>query len=155
MTQETTITMRGDYVLLRADRLRLLVPQRTVLGTDYRDQTPRPTDLPGVHALADVAGVTRRVVALSEDMQPLENFPADRFLLTRLSADPDCAMAWNEVRVLIDTELSFHDLPDVLKGVTQRVDAYVELDGELAFCTTPDRIYPQLALDHEHVDLPD
>jgi len=145
MSQTQTVKMRGDFVLLRADALRLLLPQRDVATTEYIEQAPVPTGEAGRFTLPDASGTPQPVLALSEHMRPLDRFPADRFLLTRLSGEgPAVSLAWNEVRVLIDTQLEFHALPAVMQGEGDLIDAYVELDGELAFCTTARRVLPEV-----------
>lgn len=144
MSQTKTVTMRGDFVVLRADALRLLLPQRDVAATEYIEQAPVSTEVAGRFVLPDAGGTPRPLWALSEQLRPLDRFPADRFLLTRLNgAGPAVALAWNEVRVLIDTELEFHALPTVMQGAGGLIDAYVELDGELAFCTSARRVLPE------------
>lgn len=143
MSQTRILKMRGDFVLLRADALRLLLPQRDVAATEYIEQAPAATREAGRFVLDDGNGTPQPVWALSERMRPLDRFPADRFLLTRLSGEgPAVALAWNEIRVLIDTELEFHALPPVMQGAGALIDAYVELDGELAFCTSARRVLP-------------
>jgi len=143
MSQTRTAKIRGDFVLLRADALRLLLPQREVATTEYLEQVPVSTSEAGRFTLSDANGTLQPVWALSEHMRPLHRFPADRFLLTRLSGgSPAVSLAWNEVRVLIDTELEFHALPAVMQGAGDLIDAYVELDGALAFCTTAQRLLP-------------
>lgn len=144
MSQTRTVKIRGDFVVLRADALRLLLPQRDVAGTEYIEQAPVATDQAGRFVFHDDSGTPRPLWALSEQLRPLERFPADRFVLTRLSgAGPAVSLAWNEVRVLIDTELEFHALPAVMQGAGGLVDAYVELDGELAFCTSARQVLPE------------
>lgn len=146
MNQTRTMRMRGDFVLLRADALRLLLPQREVATTVYLEQQPATTREPGIFTLSDAQGTRYPVIALSEHMRALDRFPSDRFVLTRLGgADQGVCLAWNEVRVLIDTELEFHALPDVMQGEGDLIDAYVELDGELAFCTSTRRALPVIS----------
>lgn len=142
--QTRTMKMRGDFVLLRADSLRLLLPQRDVSSTVYIDQTPVATAEPGVFVLGDKPGGAQAVLALSARMDLLDTFPPDRFLLTRFTGSHrGTALAWTEVRVLIDTELEFHAMPAVMQGRRELVDAYVEIDRELAFCTTAQRMLPE------------
>lgn len=143
--QARTMKMRGDFVLLRADSLRLLIPQRDVSSTEYIDQPPVATDTPGVFVLGKAPEETQTVRALSAQMDALDRFPPDRFLLTRFTGtDQGVALAWTEVRVLIDTELEFHAMPAVMQGRGELIDAYVEIDQELAFCTTAQRIFPEM-----------
>jgi hypothetical protein len=142
--QARTMKMRGDFVLLRADSLRLLIPQRDVSSTEYIDQAPVASAEPGVFVLGDQPGGAQAVLALSAQMDLLGTFPPDRFLLTRFTGSHQgTALAWTEVRVLIDTELEFHAMPAVMQGKGALIDAYVEIDRELAFCTTAQRMLPE------------
>jgi len=140
----TTMKMRGDFVLLRAEGLRLLLPQREVMSTEYRDHAPAATAQAGIFALEDAHGTPQPVAALSDRMALMDRFPQDRFVLTRFAGPGQAtALAWNDVRVLIDTELEFHALPAVMQDGAGLVDAYVEIDHELAFCTTAQRMLPE------------
>jgi len=74
----------------------------------------------------------------------LDTYPERRFLLTRHGdASRNFSLAWSEVRVFIDTEFEFHALPAVMQKDGALIDAYVEIDGELAFCTTAPRLLPE------------
>jgi hypothetical protein len=127
--------MRGNFVLLRADSLRLLLPQQDMSSTEYIDSTPLTTGDAGIFTYTESGGTPRKVVALSSDMQALATFPGDRILLTQLSDDQNSlSFAWNEMRVLIDAELEQRALPAVMQGARALIDSYVELDGELVFC---------------------
>lgn len=138
--QARTMKMRGDFVLLRADSLCLLIPQRDVSSTEYIDQAPVATAEPGIFVLGDGQSTAQ---ALSEQMARLDRFPPDRFVLTRFTGPRQgTALAWTEVHVLIDAELEFHALPAVMQGGGGLIDAYVEIDRELAFCTTAQRMLP-------------
>jgi hypothetical protein len=142
--------VRGDFVLLRADTLRLLLPQRDVKATEYRESLPAPGDQPGVFHLESADGPRLPVAALSATMDLLREFPQNRFLLTRMEGDErGLALAWNDVRVLINAALDLYPLPAILQGKPGLVDAYVELDGELAFCTTARRVWAETRLVQE------
>ena len=133
--------MRGNFVLLRADSLRLLLPQQDVNSTEYIDSAPLGTPEAGIFSYSETDNTTRKVVALSDQMYALARFPADRFLLTQLAKDGQAlSFAWNEVRVLIDAELEQHSLPAVMQGPDALVDSYLELDGELVFCMSAQRL---------------
>jgi hypothetical protein len=135
------IQARGDFVMLRADSLRLLLPQHDVNVSEYLEQAPTPTDNPGLFSFAEVTGKPQLVAALSDQMQMMTTFPSGRFLLTRLSGNPELLLAWTEMRVMIDAALEFHPIPQIVRGGGALIDAYVEMDdGELAFCTTADRV---------------
>jgi hypothetical protein len=44
------------------------------------------------------------------------------------------------MRVLIGASLAAQPLPPVLRGSSGLIDGYVEIDGEIAFCTTAERV---------------
>ncbi len=146
VAQAGATQLRGDFVLLRADTLHLLLPQRDVKATEYRESVPTPGVERGVFGLETADGQQRPVAALSASMALVEVFPMKRFLLTRMEGDErGLALAWNEVRVLIDATLMVQPLPAILQGARCVADAYVELDGELAFCTTARRVWAETA----------
>lgn len=136
--------MRGNFVLLRADSLRLLLPQQDMSSTEYIDSTPLATSEACIFTYAEAGSTPRKVIALSEQMQPLASFPGDRFLLTQLVDEQHTlSFAWNEMRVLIDAELEQHALPAVMQGSGALIDSYVELGGELVFCMSAQHIVSQ------------
>jgi hypothetical protein len=127
---------RGNFVLLRADSLRLLLPAHEVGAAEYIDHELRPAGEPGFFEYGD-AGDARRVVALSARMRPLQVFPEDRFVLASLNTgERPLAFAWNEVQVLIDADFERHPLPAAMQVPGAPVQAYVERDGELVLCAT-------------------
>ncbi len=136
----TSTLLKGTFVLLRADTLRLLLPQDDVGATDHIELAPQPTDQSGifVHGEGDAA---QPVVALSAKMRPLAVFPSDRFLLTSLvTSSGDVAMVWNEVRVLLAAELKLQALPAAMQAPDAPINSYVDLDGELALFTSAERV---------------
>ena len=136
--------MRGNFVMLRADTLRLLLPQQDVSSTEYIDRMPSGTAAAGIFSHSEADSAARNVVALSDQMHALATFPGDRFLLTRLAdAQHELSFAWNEVRVLIDAELEQRALPAVMQGPDAMVESYLELDGELVFCISAQRLVSQ------------
>jgi hypothetical protein len=139
-----TSRMRGNFVLLRADSLRVLLPQQDLSSTEYIDSAPSDTSEPCIFSYSEAGSEPRKVVAVSGQMQPLERFPGDRFLLTQLvDEEHTLSFAWNEMRVLIDVELEQHALPAVMQGSGALIDSYVELDGELVFCMSAQRMISQ------------
>lgn len=127
---------RSNFVLLRADTLRLLLPQQDVGAAEYIEHDPRPTATPGLFEHGAGDGL-RRVIALSEQMRPLSTFPGGRFVLTRLMAGEDeLSFAWNEVRILIDAEIEAHPLPAAMRARGAPIDAYVEHEGEVLLCSS-------------------
>ncbi len=137
--------LRGNFVLLRADALRLLLPQHEVGGAEYLDARPQCDSRDGVFEVAQGSG-TRRVAALSQQMTLLPQFPADRFMVTMLgSAGNGIVWAWNEVKVLSDANLQPRSLPPVLCAPDMPLGEYVE-DGEgIAFLCSAQRL-DELAL---------
>jgi hypothetical protein len=130
----------GDFVMLRADSLRLLLPRQEVGAAEYVEHEVRATARPGMfeHGEGDAL---RWVVALSGRMRPLTRFPADRFVLASLEADgPALSFAWNEVQVLIDAEFERHELPMALRLPGAPIGSFVERDGELILCTSAERV---------------
>jgi hypothetical protein len=130
----------GNFVMLRADSLRLLLPQQDVGAAQYVEHEVRATAQPGMYEHGE--GDDRRcVIALSDRMRPLASFPADRFVLASLEADgAELSFAWNEVQVLIEAEFEKHELPLAMRAPGAPIDAYVERDGEVVLCTTAQRV---------------
>lgn len=139
--QPKTMQVRGDFVLLGADSLLLLLPQHDVNVSEYLERAPTPTARGAIFTLDDVDGRQKHVAALSDRMKIMDVFPSDRFLLTRLSGNHELLLAWTEVRVMMGTAFEFHPIPEILRSKTGLVDAYVVLeDGKVAFCTTAGRV---------------
>ena len=128
-------SLRGNFVLLRADTLRLLFPQNEVGVVEYLGSTLVAAE--GFGILSDHTGEGgRRFAALSAQMTLLPACPADRFVVTPMSgdgADHELGWCWNEVRVLIDVKLQPQRLPAVLLDPDTPVDHYVSYGGEIAY----------------------
>lgn len=143
---ESNLTLRGNYVLLRADSLRLLLPQHEVGTAEHLADALGVSEVTGLHpypcdadAPASVAG--RRFAALSMHMKLLPANPGDRFVVTPLGAgNDDLGWCWNEVRVLIDVELHPQPVPAVLVGPHAPVDRFVEYEGEIAYLSSAARL---------------
>ncbi len=135
----------GNFVLLRADGLRLLLPRQDVGAAEYIEHEPRPTGAPGLFEDGEGDGL-RQVVALSDQMRVLPDFPRGRFVLTKLRAgEGELFFAWNEVQVLIDAQFERHALPPVMQAPGAPIEAYVERDGEVLLCTTATRVLSHVA----------
>ena len=138
MNTPTTEPLRGNFVLLRADELRLLLPQQQVGDASYLPERPAPTDLPGIFMSGGEAG--EPIVALSRRMEPLNAFPEDRFLVTKINAPQGAfAFGWSDVQVLIGVELKPQRLPAPLDWPHGPVHSFVEIDGEVVFCCDAER----------------
>ncbi|MCM2252773.1 MAG: hypothetical protein NDJ19_10485 [Ramlibacter sp.] len=134
------MNLSGNFVLLRADSLRLLLPQQDVGAAQYLEHAPRPAGEPGLYEVGQGDDL-RPVIALSREMKPLARFPADRFVLASLhAAGSTLSFAWNEVQVLIGATLERRELPAVMRAPGAPVDAYVEHDGHVVLCATAERV---------------
>lgn len=131
----------GNFVMLRADTLRLLLPQEDVGVAEYLEGPASPTGEEGVfhHGEGEAA---RAVLALSARLRLLQRFPRERFLLTRLhAAGGELSLAWNEVRVLIGARLARQPLPCAMRLAGAPIDGYVEdQDGELLLCSSAGQV---------------
>ena len=139
--------IRGNYVLLRADGLRLVLPQRDIRSTDY--MMSRPVRMDGENGLLHVPGSTDAAVyvAVSAGMQLLEECPADRFISTVLQG-LDVHWCWSDVRVLLNAELHPLPLPVSLIAPGTRVREVVAVGGEWAYMCSAE-ILQQFALTPE------
>jgi hypothetical protein len=132
--------LRGNYVMLRADTLRLLLPQHEVGAAEYLVAGPASANDAGLSQPTASAG-KRPLAALSAQMTLLPQCPADRFVVTPLGdAADELGWCWNELRVLIDVELQPQPLPAVLHTPTTPVDQYAEHDGEIAYLCSASRL---------------
>jgi hypothetical protein len=124
---------RGNYVLLTADSLQLLLPQDEVGAAEYLDGELEAGEEPGLMKLKGKDD-PRRFAALSPQMTLLPHCPPGRFLVTPLGNESDGLFwCWDELKILIDVKLPINPLPAVLLTPAPPVDRYVELDGRLAF----------------------
>ncbi|MBC5768037.1 hypothetical protein [Ramlibacter albus] len=114
---------RGNYVLLRAGGLRLLLPQEDV-GAAFH--------------VGESSGI--ELAALSDRMQRLPACPADRFVAASLRGDEGTLWAWNELRVLIAFDLELHALPPSLCDAGSVLRHYALIDGEMAFAVRADAV---------------
>ena len=139
--------IRGNYVLLRADGLRLVLPQRDIRSTDY--MMSRPVCMDGENGLLHVPGSTDAAVyvAVSAGMQLLEECPADRFISTVLQG-LDVHWCWSDVRVLLNAELLPLPLPVSLIAPGTPVREVVAVGGEWAYMCSAETLQ-QFALTPE------
>lgn len=142
--QETAAPRKGNFVLLTAGNLQLLLPQEDVGVADYLSEPPAPTAQPGVFAMhEDDEGVTHYVAALSPRMTLLAALPPERFLLTMFPTQTGVWMCWDDVSILIDTEITPHPLPPAMISPDSPLTAYVELGDKLAFLCSAERLLAQ------------
>ena len=133
--------LNGNFVLLKAGRLQVLLPRGDVGTVEYLSTVPTPTGQAGLFELpADNAGGTRCVAALSPQMRLLERSPAGRFLLTSFPSRPDVSLCWDEVKVLIDLDIVPRVLPTAMLGPGAPFTEYVALGDGLAFLCNAERL---------------
>ena len=136
----TARELRGNFVMLRADALRLLLPQRDVGAALYLDQPPQATEMAGIFEHHGEAG-EQAVLALSAQMLPLADYPTDRFLVTPINTSVgEVGFGWNEVAVLIDVNLQVQALPAALVNAQAPLQEFVEIDGQVVFCCDSERL---------------
>lgn len=139
-------TLRGDFVVLRADEMSLIVPQSDVEDLEYIGEHRNAHTERGVLSFGS-HGHKSHAIALSKNMGALLDFPPDRFLLTRLTAGAhQFLLAWNEVRVLPDAQITVQPLPPSLRSVDGPIEGYVEENGRVLLYTNAASI-----LQHLHV----
>jgi hypothetical protein len=136
--------LSGHYVMLRADTLRLLLPQHEVGAAEHiLGATLEPGDEAGLLRQADGPSA-RPFAALSAQMTLLPRCPPDRFVATALGEGGEgtdgIAWCWNEVQVLINVELQPRQLPAVLLAPHAPVEQYVEHAGEIVYLCSARRL---------------
>jgi hypothetical protein len=133
LTSHSKKVLHGNYVLLTADTLHLLVPQYDVGEAEYLEGTQEAGDEYGLLKFQGTKN-TRRYAALSAQMTMLPNNPPDRFLATTIGEDNmDISWSWNELRILINVEFKLMTIPKILLTPNSPVDQYVEFDNRLAY----------------------
>jgi hypothetical protein len=138
--RDAPVRTRGDFVMLRAGSLRLLLPQQEVGAAEYVEHELRATGDAGIFDYGEGEG-SRQVLALSQLMRPLAIYPQERFLLASLApSEGGLSFAWDEVQVLIDADLERHPLPVAMQVAGAPISAYVERDGEILLCTTAEQM---------------
>ncbi len=126
-------TVRGNYVLLSADSLHLLLPQHEVGAAEYLAGELAASEEPGLLKLRGEES-PRRFAVLSAQMTLLPHCPPDRFLFAPLGDEnDDLGWCWNELQILIDVELQPQPVPAVLLTPNAPVVQYVEFEGKLAY----------------------
>jgi hypothetical protein len=137
---ESSVTLRGNYVLLSAGTLDILLPQHEVGAADYLDGALESSEIPGLLTLTGTQNPLI-FVALSEQMTLLTQCPPERFIVTSLGYDhEEIRWCWNELRILIDVELQEKPLPAMLLTENTPVNQYIEFEGKLAYLCSTDKL---------------
>ena len=130
--------LRGNFMLLRADTLRLVLPQADILSTEHFDAKGNAEEHDGFVLLPHGRG-SLRVGALSDRMALSKPFPRERFMVTVLAGE-EVAWAWSDVKVLADARLEPLALPPALLLPDAPVDACIEDEDGIAFLCTGRRL---------------
>lgn len=109
----TKKTLSGNHVLVRADNLRLLLPQQDVVSTDYLQGRPELMDAQTnlLHVPDATDGAV--YVSMDENMRLMPKAPEDRFVTTSLQG-VEVRWCWTEVRVILGEDIDTWTLPPVL-----------------------------------------
>ena len=127
--------LHGNFIMLRADSLRLVVAQQSVVSTEYL--ASKPVAFGTEHGLLHIpeANDDAVYVAISPEMRLLQACPPDRFVATQLEG-LDVRWCWSEVRVLMDVHLHLHPLAEALLTPFTPVRQMVALGESWAFVCT-------------------
>ncbi|MDO5653758.1 MAG: hypothetical protein Q4G39_06610 [Brachymonas sp.] len=127
-----TRQLQGNFILLRADKLRLLLPQEGIQSTDYLQG--RPELIEGETGLLHIPDSEDGAVyvAVGSDMHLLDMCPADRFVTTSMHG-LDVRWCWSEVRVLMQANLYCEALPAVLLSPHTPVREIVAVGNDWAY----------------------
>ena len=130
---ELATTPQQQDVFLRADNLRLLIPQTEVAAIGHLDARPEPSGLPGLLAVPGRDDACYLV--LSGDFGLLDSCPDNRFVTTRMYTDDgmETFWCWEEARVLLDFAPEIHPIPDVLLTAKSPLREYALMDEQLVF----------------------
>ena len=133
--------LHGNFVMLRAGNLRLMLPQGDVGAAEYLESRPQPAGEPGMLQLKG-DDTARPYAALSPQMTLLPQCPEGRFVVAALGDSGDGAIGWcwDELQVLIGIELETHALPAALVAPHTPVDRFTLLAGNLAFITSAKQV---------------
>lgn len=136
--------LKGNFVLLKAGRLQLLLPQHDVGAVENLSTKLQPTGQAGLFELpADDSTDVRFVAVLSPQMRLLEQLPPGRLLLTSFPSQTGVLMGWDDVKVLIDAGIVPRALPPAMLGAGCPLTEYVEFGEEVAFCCSAERLLAQ------------
>lgn len=129
----TTPTDQNQYVLLRADKLRLLIPQVEVAAIQHLEGLPEPSGMPGLLAVPGQDDAC--YIVLADDLHLLESCPADRYVTTLMHSDDGMQTywCWSEARVLLDYIPELNDVPEVLLAADSPLREYALMDEEPVF----------------------
>lgn len=114
MTVQSTTTqsqhIKGDYVLVRADALRLLFPLAEVVNTSYLEAGRYSLNSTEDLQALDDPNAKPVYMAISAKMELLPEISDKRFIMTRF-VDANIFWCWNEMVILTDLNLPIQSIP--------------------------------------------
>ena len=130
---QTNSPRLSHYVLLRADNLRLLIPQADISATEHLESLPIASGMPGILAVPGKEDAC--FIVLSDTFQLLDSCPGNRYVTTKFIADDGMEMSWcwTEIRVFTDFALQLHDVPEVLLHSSSPLRQYVIMADQPVF----------------------
>jgi len=133
-------SIAGNFLLVRADTLSLLLPLDGIGAAGYLEEEPTATELPGLFTTGD-ADQSRFVIAPSGRLRPLAHYPAARFVVTPVEFEgKEILVAWSEMKVLIAARFDVHELPPAATSHGSPGRGYVRIAGRPVFHMDPQRL---------------
>lgn len=141
--------LQGDYVLLRADSLRLLVPQSNltnIIHLQDRLTVAEQCIKDPKQLLIQQSDQEQQLLALSEDLTLLSAVPKNRFVMTQHTQTATIHWCWTEVQLFNHLDMKCEQLPPIVRTDITPIDAIVTLaDGKQAFVCQFDNLLNYLA----------
>lgn len=130
---QTISPERSNYALLRADNLRLLIPQIDIGTAEHLGARPEASGMPGFLAVPGKEDAC--FIVLADTLEFLEGCPEDRYMTTKFKTDDgmETYWCWSEVRVLMDYAPQLYDIPEVLLHSGSPLRHYTVMDDEPVF----------------------
>lgn len=129
--------VKGDFVFLRADGLKLLFPLDDVAHTAYLGKETN-TPIGSSHLVMDTAkenDITNDL-AISETLQLLPELPKDRFILVQMKGI-DVRLCWSEMSIMTNRQLTVEWIPLQFLQEGAPLRALVMIDEQpVFFCDT-------------------
>lgn len=146
--------LQGDYVLLRADTVRLLLPQTQLLdivhlqnrATTSAHCITQPAELITVADGVEASTQHFQYATLSDELALLPDVPVNRFVVTTHQQTGAVYWCWSEVQLLNNLSLMSQLLPPIVRTELTPFQGIVTLaDGKQAFTCSFDDVLHYLA----------
>ncbi len=132
--------LRGDYALLRADSLRLLILQENIISIKHL----KDKNVANLHCLSNSGQLLSAMnnndnqqlvfIALSDKLALTDSIPRNRYVVTTHKNTANIRWCWSEVLLLNDVDLLLTPMPALLCSALTPINAIVTLaDGKQAF----------------------